>query len=273
VDPDDHHLFVSLGCAVENMFQAAAFLGRQANVQFISPDRIAVDLVPAQQVLSTLAEAINTRQCTRSEYDGRGLSPGELKALETSGSIDGVECRLIVDRAQIEMVLDFVLQANSAQLHNAKFMDELISWFRFNDGHALEHLDGIATKVSGNASWPAWFARHLIRFAMTEKSENDRYAMQIRSSAGIAIFAAATDDPRGWMAAGRAYERFALQATALGIQHAFVNQPVEVAAVRGQFAAALGLSGRRPDLVIRFGRGPLLAWSLRRPVDTVVERA
>jgi hypothetical protein len=69
---------------------------------------------------------------------------------------------------------------------------------------------------------------------------------------------------------GRCYERFALQACALGIRNAFLNQPVEVAALRLPFAAALGLKGQRPDLVVRFGRGPLLPRSLRRPVDSVM---
>ena len=104
----------------------------------------------------------------------------------------------------------------------------------------------------------------------TPKSENDKYARHVRSSAGIAVFVGPTNDKAGWMEAGRAYERFALQATALGIRNAHLNQPVEVASLRPQFASALGLSGRRPDLVVRFGRGPTLPPSLRRPLPSVL---
>jgi hypothetical protein len=67
-------------------------------------------------------------------------------------------------------------------------------------------------------------------------------------------------------ARSRHYERFALQATALGIRNAFLNQPDEVAALRPAFAASLGLTGQRPDLVVRFGRGPVLP----RPGSTVL---
>jgi hypothetical protein len=77
-------------------------------------------------------------------------------------------------------------------------------------------------------------------------------------------------DKAHWVEVGRAYERFALRATALGIRNAFLNQPVEVAAVRSPFAAALGLPGQLPDLVVRFGRGPTMPRSLRRPVDAVM---
>lgn len=49
-----------------------------------------------------------------------------------------------------------------------------------------------------------------------------------------------------------------------------LNQPVEVPTLRPQFATFLGVGGRRPDLVVRFGRGPKLPPSLRRPVDAVL---
>jgi hypothetical protein len=108
---------------------------------------------------------------------------------------------------------------------------------------------------------------------MTEKSENDKYARHVRSSAGIAVFVAGSDDRAGWIAAGRAYQRFALQATALGIRQAFLNQPVEVPSLRPQIASYLGIGNRRPNLIVRFGRGPMLPPSLRRPVDAVIDQA
>lgn len=43
-----------------------------------------------------------------------------------------------------------------------------------------------------------------------------------------------------------------------------------IAAVRSVFADAMGLAGQRPNLVLRFGRGPALARSLRRPVQAVL---
>jgi hypothetical protein len=76
--------------------------------------------------------------------------------------------------------------------------------------------------------------------------------------------------PAHWVEVGRAYQRFALLAASLGIRNAFVNQPVEVPSLREQFAQWLGLEETRPDLVVRFGRGPLMPPSLRRPVDAVI---
>lgn len=117
-----------------------------------------------------------------------------------------------------------------------------------------------------------WLGRLLFDFLFRPKNENDKIARHVRSSAGIAIFVADAADagPAQWIEVGRSYERFALQATVLGIRNAFLNQPVEVPALRPQFAAFLGVGNRRPDLVVRFGRGPRLPPSLRRPVEAVL---
>jgi hypothetical protein len=61
-----------------------------------------------------------------------------------------------------------------------------------------------------------------------------------------------------------------LQATALGMKHAFINQPVEVPSLRPDLAGLIGLPGRRPDIVMRFGYGPALPFSTRRPVEAVL---
>lgn len=271
VDPDDHHLFASLGCALENMLQASPILGFHATpvVDASVPDRISIDLTPTPITRSALADAITQRQCTRGMYDGRAISLEELRLLDAAGTMDDVECRLVTERRHMEAVLDYVVQGNTAQMRDAAFMAELKAWIRFNDSQAIEHLDGLTARASGNPSLPAWLARRLLPFVMTESGENGKYAKQIRSSAGIAVFVSAANDKAHWIAAGRAYQRFALQATALGIRHAFINQTVEVASLRPQLAAYLGLGARRPDLVVRFGRGPSLPQSLRRPLESV----
>jgi hypothetical protein len=69
---------------------------------------------------------------------------------------------------------------------------------------------------------------------------------------------------------GRACQRFALRATALGLKTAHINQPVEVPGLRADLAALVGLPGRRPDIVMRFGRADLMPFSARRPVNAVM---
>ena len=271
VDPDDHHVFVSLGCATENLIQAALAHGLRGEAQFdASGNAVRSLLEPIQAQTTPLFTAIPLRQCTRGDYDGKALSSEELALLERAGSSDTVRLLLLTERAAMEQTLDYVLQGNSAQLADAAFVKELKDWIRFNGSDAVRTRDGLYSVSSGNPNIPTWIGDLAFRWLLTAKGENEKYARQVRSSAGIAVFVGQTADKAHWVEVGRCYERFALQATALGIRNAFLNQPVEVAALRPPFAAALGLSGQRPDLVVRFGRGPVLPRSLRRPVQAVL---
>ncbi len=140
----------------------------------------------------------------------------------------------------------------------------------FNPRQALRTHDGLYSGASGNPALPDWLGPTAFDWFSTAKAENHAYARQIRSSAGIAVFVGASADPAHWAAVGRACQRFALQATALGLKHAFINQPVEVPALRPELAALIGMPKQRPDLVMRFGYGPLLPYAPRRPAREVM---
>jgi len=271
VDPDDHHVFVSLGCATENLAQAALAHGFRAEAGFdATRGAVRVTLSPTPAQPSPLFKAIPARQCTRGDYDGKPLSNEELGLLERAGTSSSVRMLVMTERLAMERVLEHVIQGNTVQMADPAFVKELKAWIRFNGADAVRTGDGLFSVSSGNPAIPAWLGDLAFGWFFTPKGENDKYARQIRSSAGIAVFIGQAADPSHWVEVGRCYERFALQATALGIRNAFLNQPVEVPSVRSQFAAAVGLTGQRPDLVVRFGRGPSLPPSLRRPVQSVL---
>ena len=271
VDPDEHHLFVSLGCATENLVQAALSHGLQGQAQFdpaTGAVRVALESVRAHS--TDLFGAIALRQCTRGDYNGQPLSSQELALLQRAGSSERVQLLLITGRPAMEQVLDYVVQGNSAQLADEAFVKELKAWIRFNADQAACLRDGLYSVCSGNPNIPSWIGNAAFRWLLTAKSENEKYARQVRNAAGLAVFVGQAADMAHWVEVGRCYERFALQAAALGIRNSLLNQPVEVTALRAPFATAMGLGSQRPDLVVRFGRGPLMPRSLRRPVEDVL---
>ncbi len=272
VDPDDHHLFVSLGCAVENLAHAALAHGLKATVCFgaARSDNFEVTLEPTPASRTPLFAAITERQSTRAPFDGVALTIEELRQLSDAGTGTGMHVLLLTDLPSIERVLAWIVEANTLQMRDPAFARELKNWIRFDDGQAVRTGDGLSTRTSGNPSVPRWLASPLFDLFYRPKSEADKYAIQLRSSAGIAIFVSDVSDKAGWIEAGRCYERFALQATAMGIRNAFLNQPIEVADLRPRFADAFGLGPHRPELIARFGRGPLMPRSLRRPLDAVL---
>jgi hypothetical protein len=272
VDPDDHHLFVSLGCATENLSTAALAFGLQANARYdLAQDAIQVALEPTRGHVSLLFQALTDRQSTRGDYDGQALTNAELELLMRAGTSSSVGVLMLTDRMTMERTLEQIVAANTTQMADPAFVKELKSWVRFNGDEAARKRDGLFSRTTGNPAVPTWIGEMAFGMLFRPKSENDKIARQIRSSSGIAVFAGHSADKAHWVEVGRSYERFALQATALGIRSAFLNQPVEVASARPGFAASLGLGDQRPDLVVRFGRGPRMPLSLRRSLAAVLQ--
>ena len=267
VDPDDHHLFVSLGGAAENLALAGAARGRPGEVTFDPADLggLTYRYEDGQSSTSVLFDAIPRRQSSRAEFDGRSVTAADIRRLSAAARTPGVDVVLLTERSALQRVKDLVIQGNEAQLDDPAFVHELKSWIRFNPRQALNTRDGLFSVVSGNPPLPVWLGSAMFDATFKAKAENDRYARQMASSAGVAVFVGEREDRDHWTRVGRSSQRFALQATALGMKVAYINQPVEVAGLRPELASLIGLPGRRPDLVMRFGYGPTLPFSARRP--------
>jgi hypothetical protein len=272
VDPDNHHLFVSLGCACENLVLAARADGKSAVTNFINEGNgeVEVNLAAGAGARDPLFDAILARQCTRSEYDGRAVGPSDLAALEKAAAIDGCHVVLVSDPSKINNILDLIVSGNTLQIENPAFVKELKSWLRFNAAKAIATGDGLYSACSGNPTMPTWLGSAMFDWAFTAKAENEKCIKQVNSSSGLAVFVADKDDKDHWIKAGRSYQRFALQATVLGLKHAFLNQAVEVPEIRVQLASLLGVPDKRPNLIVRFGYANPMPMSMRRPLADVI---
>jgi hypothetical protein len=166
----------------------------------------------------------------------------ELELLERAGSSNGVRLLLLTEGFAMERVLEYVVQGNAAQIADPAFVKEFKTWIRFNGKDAVRTRDGLFSVTTGNPPIPKWLGDLAFVWFFTTRGENGKVARQIRSSAGIAVFVGQLADKAHWVEVGRCYERFALQATALGIRNAFVNQPLEVPSLRSPFADAIGLT-------------------------------
>jgi len=270
VDPQDRELWISLGCALENLVIAAGAAGYEADVTYPTPDadRLTVHLSRSPAHGPTpLFEAIPHRQNNRSLYDGRSVSLAEMKRIEAVRSGAGVSTLIFTDTRHKEALIEYIKAGDRRQFGDPAFVAELVSWIRFNKPEALHSLDGLYTRCTGNPDVPRWLGRRFLT-AASAGSQADTSARKTRSSSGLIVIASASDDKRHWVETGRLYERLAL--TALGIQVAFLNQPAEVPGMRSQFQGYLGLGTAQPQLLLRYGFADALPHSLRRPVEQVL---
>lgn len=270
VDSNHRELWISLGCALENLLLAAAASGYAANVLYPSTNEvITVNLTKDTPQPNPLVKAIPVRQNTRSEYNGQPVNQADLNLLQEIQGEPGVVTQFLTDSEKIETALEYVNQGNLVQYADTAFLDELIDWLRFNKKEALRSRDGLYSRCSGNPEVPRWLGKSFVAGTKPQQ-QADLDAKKLRSSSGAVVIASDADDLTGWVRTGQVYERLALQMTARNIKSALLNQPIEVSSIRTQFQSAMGLKNANPQLLVRFGYADPLPHSLRRPVDEVL---
>ena len=107
-----------------------------------------------------------------------------MRLLESAGRESGVGLILLTDKTKIAEVADYVVQGNTAQMHDAAFMTELKSWLRFSETDAVATRDGLLSRASGNPTMPSWLARAILPLVFTADGENRKYRDHVESSAG-----------------------------------------------------------------------------------------
>jgi hypothetical protein len=270
LDPRDRELWISLGCALENLLIAARAAGYAPEVTYPgATDFIRVRLTADSPHGSPLFDAIPLRQNTRSIYDGQSVHPAALRQLQALPLELGVSLHFVLEPSELKIVLEYINQGNLRQYADRPFVNELIHWVRFNKKEALASLDGLYSRCAGNPEVPRWLGQMVVS-GTNPQQQADADAQKFRSSSGAVLIASSSDDRAAWVRTGQVYERLALEMTSLNIKSAFLNQPNEVTAVRGQFQSAMGLGEALPQLLVRFGFADQMPRSLRRPVEQVL---
>lgn len=270
VDPHDRELWISLGCALENLLIAARANGFVPEVTYPgAEDFIQIGLSADAPQVSPLYSAIPLRQNTRSEYNGRLIKNADLDQLQALPVEPGVGLHFVLDPSGMETVLEYVQQGNMEQYAEPAFVDELIDWLRFNKKEALAELDGLYSRCSGNPEVPRWLGQLFVSGTKpAQQAEAD--AKKLRTSPTAVVVTSETDTKAAWVRSGQVYERLALAMTSLNIKSAFLNQPIEVAELRTQFQSSIGLGTSTPQLLLRCGYADDMPRALRRPVDQVL---
>lgn len=270
VDHNDRELWISLGCALENLLVATRAAGYAPEVTYPdTADFIDVRLTMDTPQASPLFDAIPLRQNTRSEYNGQPVKTADLDRIQTLPLEPGVVLHFVTNPTGSETVLEYVNQGNLNQYADEAFIEELIDWLRFNKKEALASSDGLYSRCSGNPEVPRWLGQMFVA-GMKPQQQADADARKLRSSSGTVIVVSESEDKTAWVRTGQVYERMALKTTSLNIKSAFLNQPIEVADVRRQFQSAMGLGNALPQLLVRFGYADPMPRSLRRPVEQVI---
>lgn len=273
-DPQQRELFISLGCAAENAMIAARFYGYSAQLHLDSWDnRFMIKLFLRKddnQEQPELFTYIKYRQTTRNLYDDISIPYDDMIALKRAVFTSGSEVKFYTGEQEISVLAPYILDANSIQMSDPAYRRELIHWMRFSQREALRKGDGLYAACVGLPSLGRTAGSFLLRNWVTAGSEERRLRKQLSKTATMALITTVKDDPAHWIETGICFQRLALTATRLNLNHSFMNAPCQVPETRFQMMNEMALEGALPQLLIRLGYSEKIAYPFRRRIHDVI---
>ncbi|KGN77766.1 nitroreductase [Porphyromonas gulae] len=273
VDPDNRELFVSLGCATENLCIAAAHRGYETMVSIAENGTIHIGFTKQDSdTPSPLFPYISVRQTNRSVYNGSIIPVNDITALAEKNDMEPfVGIHFFKSGTQeFDAISEMVCKGNSIQMRDKKFKEELQQWMRYNKKHQDATRDGLSYAVFGAPNLPRFIVKTIITRLINEKSQNRNDRRKIASSSHFVLFTSLNNTVEQWIKLGRVLERLLLKATGMGISHAYMNQPNEEQGLSRKMAETLGIAGEYPTVLIRLGYGSKMPYSSRRSAESCI---
>lgn len=266
-DPEDRELTLSCGCALMILRIAALDAGLSTRVELLpdsgDPDLLArVTLGPGTGALAAEAELlpfVERRRTHRRTYLPRLVDAATVDRLIEAAHLEGAWLRPLVDEETRHTAAQLVSEGDARQWSNPHWRRELAAWM-----HPRRRGDGLVVPALA-----ASVAQVVVRTFDLGGGVGAKDRQLAQGSPLLAVLVTDSDDPRDLLRAGQALQRVLLVACREGLQASYLNQPIQVAALRPELGKLVG--ARFPQILLRLGYpGEELPPSPRRPVEQVL---
>lgn len=274
VDANNRELFISLGCATENLTIAASNLGYESILEIANTGDIKIHLNKSDILADPLFTEIDKRQTNRNVYESKIIADNILqRCLQVMPKEDKIHIYSWQNSStQFDTLAKYIMEGNIRQLEDQNFKDELKSWMRYNNKSAESTNDGLSYDVFGAPNLPQFISKPIMSSFLNSKKQNKTDKAKIESSSHFILFTTTDNDVQTWIRLGMYMERFILNLTKENIVHSYINQPCEVEELRNNLSKELFLNNETPQILLRIGYGKAAAYSRRKSIDEVIHR-
>ena len=266
-DPDRRELYISIGCALENLLVAAEHFGFGHGIAYF-PERGAPDLVatvsfePGGTLSEARAGATLASILTRHNDDGvfRPAPVPEWLRMRLLACCTEPDLQILLtgDRPFRHWIDALTLEADRADFADPGFRRELKHWI----GRGVFGSPPVRDQLQRAASAHVDLAEHVAR----------RDHAIVESAALLGLICATGDSPPLHVRVGQLFERLWLTATAMGVSINPMSQTMRHPRLRATVGELLPSAGWTPQHLFRVGFGSSTGeqHTPRRPLDDVV---
>ncbi len=266
-DPDARELYISIGCAIENLLTAAAYFGLNSHVTYFPDphDEIWVATLSFKDIggTSSLADqelfhAIALRHTNRQTYANKALNERDVQQLRACLHDSGLKLQLNDDPEIKQQVDSLVISADITQFADPDYRDELNRWItqgEFGYRWLIARVGQLATT-------------YLSSHHKTVKPDADI----VLNAPMLALLSTDSDNRLAQVQCGQTFERMALIATTLNIGIQPLSQIIQVAQLRGELSKLFDSAAAYPQMAFRLGYTDVAQDAAsRRPVETALK--
>lgn len=266
-DPFDRELTISCGAALLSLRVSAASAGLATDTALLpegpESDRLAcIGIVSGQADagLAALADALAGRRTYRKTFESQPVAPEHLSAIGESAASQAAGL-VPLDGEQRRRAAELVAEGDRLLWDDPRWRRELAMWM-----HPRREGDGLTMPALAVP-----IAQAVVRTFDMGNGVAAKDQQLASASPLLTVLTTAGDDVAAWLRAGQALQRALLAGCRLGLQASYLNQPIQVAALRPRLRELLGATDH-PQLLIRWGYpAESLPAAARRPVEAVLE--
>lgn len=267
-DPEQRELYVSMGCALENLFVAIDYfkLGHQTvyfpdpqNDQWVATIRLVTPRMSQGPRARQLFPAITERRDTQHVYQDKQVAADHLALIRKFlTEIEYTVYLDVSDNRDVKMEIEYLIgETDAAMFSNQAICQELATWLEQVDygGNQAEHNSGTGQRDMSKIG--------------EQIAKQDKEI--IKSAPVIAVLSSRYDNRISQVKAGQTFERICLEATLLGIRIHPLFQLMEVPHLENRLQELFPDMKGRPQLVFSMGyTDQEKKLTPRKPVDEVL---
>lgn len=253
-------LWISLGCALENLLIAGQNFGFKHSIKY-SKNKIEVKFIKSKTKKNKLFEFITKRVTNRRKSKKIKLSNKEINELRKIKYKQGVNSYLLDTKKDLNELKKLIFKSNNIFLSNEKYKEELLDWIKFNDDEIKKTNDGVSYKSMDMPSIPKRIGKWIMGYFLKPSFVNKEDEKKINNSSGVVLITTSRDDEKSWIRAGRTMERLLLTLTSLNIDYSFMNKACEIEETRNELKK---ITKQFPQIILRIGHSKPVAHSPRK---------
>ncbi len=264
-DADQRELYISLGCALENLLVAAEHFGYDYHVTYFpeNEDSIiaSINLSHSKNLSlyqnSSIFRAILERHTNRMPYEDRPVSQGAIKLLQNLSSEEGIRLYLTSDPGLKSEFRELVVTADQIEYADVNYKSELGHWL----GQGMMGPTGIQALI----------AQMDVVFLDDGVAQARDDAELVTRTPVLGFLISEENDRETQVKAGQAFERVWLTATAMNLSVQPISQVLEIPETKAKLAELLPEG--YPQQAFRLGFAESIPKpTLRRPLDDVLAK-